>query len=388
MTAIEFEIIDEIQAEDQENADSLIIDAQIEKAEKQLRALQKKESQLDKEYESLQEKLDQSNNVNKSLWDKVKSHEKDMPPSGNKQGSFFIQLRHVEAELERWEATKEGLTAVVHNLQGEVSNASAKNQRLRKQVDELYDAYNSAETVELHKKGELKAHSDKLFMQTTERDNLKDIVESLKEKIKSSAHGLKEINPQEAAMLLAQKNFLQKEVNEKTKYLEIIKSEEKNIQTLTAVKRNRRTNSMKNKASTFNWLSERSTLLAKVKKARKDVKMLDATERGVARSTERKQNQIESLNYNSEEVKLALLSEIRSFPTEMPEFMKDALEVEKNFTVKLQKKLAQIDNSFEQIGQFKEDATAVMKLDEDIAQNETRKQLLLDELHMLRKMVL
>ena len=387
MTAVEFSIIDKIQKDDEQKANESILDMHIQTYEKQLRQIKAQEAKLQEEYENVHRNLEKVTFDNSVLVGQLKHTEVDTINGADNSGSFFIQLRRVEAELERWETSKEGLTSIVRSLQGDVSNISAKNLRLRKQVDELKQQYDSAEVYMNEKNAELQTANENLAEETSTSGNLKAVVESLKEKIRNFAHGLKDIDPKDTAMLLAQSRFLQNEIAAKTKRLQNLKSEEKTLNSVIYNKQVRRTNVMKSKASTNNWFSERSTLIARVKKLRKDIKMLDTTERGIIRTTERNQSQFDSLNYTSDEVKLAILSEIHSFPTEMPEFIQDAIEVEESYSTKLEKKMEAIEESFQLINNFKENTTQIMKLDEEIAENVARKELLLSELHALRKLI-
>ena len=387
MTAVEFSIIDRIQKDDEQKANESILDMHIQTYEKQLRQIKAQEAKLQEEYENVHRNLEKVTFDNSVLVGQLKHTEVDTINGADNSGSFFIQLRRVEAELERWETSKEGLTSIVRSLQGDVSNISAKNLRLRKQVDELKQQYDSAEVYMNEKNAELQTANENLAEETSTSGNLKAVVESLKEKIRNFAHGLKDIDPKDTAMLLAQSRFLQNEIAAKTKRLQNLKSEEKTLNSVIYNKQVRRTNVMKSKASTNNWFSERSTLIARVKKLRKDIKMLDTTERGIIRTTERNQSQFDSLNYTSDEVKLAILSEIHSFPTEMPEFIQDAIEVEESYSTKLEKKMEAIEESFQLINNFKENTTQIMKLDEEIAENVARKELLLSELHALRKLI-
>ena len=387
MTAVEFSIIDRIQKDDEQKANESILDMHIQTYEKQLRQIKAQEAKLQEEYENVHRNLEKVTFDNSVLVGQLKHTEVDTINGADNSGSFFIQLRRVEAELERWESSKEGLTSIVRSLQGDVSNISAKNLRLRKQVDELKQQYDSAEVYMNEKNAELQTANENLAEETSTSGNLKAVVESLKEKIRNFAHGLKDIDPKDTAMLLAQSRFLQNEIAAKTKRLQNLKSEEKTLNSVIYNKQVRRTNVMKSKASTNNWFSERSTLIARVKKLRKDIKMLDTTERGIIRTTERNQSQFDSLNYTSDEVKLAILSEIHSFPTEMPEFIQDAIEVEESYSTKLEKKMEAIEESFQLINNFKENTTQIMKLDEEIAENVARKELLLSELHALRKLI-
>ena len=219
MTAVEFSIIDRIQKDDEQKANESILDMHIQTYEKQLRQIKAQEAKLQEEYENVHRNLEKVTFDNSVLVGQLKHTEVDTINGADNSGSFFIQLRRVEAELERWETSKEGLTSIVRSLQGDVSNISAKNLRLRKQVDELKQQYDSAEVYMNEKNAELQTANENLAEETSTSGNLKAVVESLKEKIRNFAHGLKDIDPKDTAMLLAQSRFLQNEIAAKTKRL-------------------------------------------------------------------------------------------------------------------------------------------------------------------------
>lgn len=384
MERIEFQIVEEIQQKDQEVADSKVLEQQISQAEQQLRSLQDQEFRLHEQYEKIQQKLEVENKKNESIMEDFKKNDTDLGISIG-EGSFFIQLRHVEAEIERWENSKECLESATHSLSANVSNASAQRSRLMKKIEELREQLQNAKANEIAKQGELKSINDKLLLKTTELDDLKQNIEETKKKIEIRAQEVKALTPEELALLLAQKDFLQKEVSEKKKYLDSLKIEENNTNTKFHNRKARLQKQTENSFLTSNWLNDRINLIAKIKNLRKEMKNLQTRERGNARSIERNLQQIESLNFNNEEIKLALIAEKSLYCFEKSQFMLDALKVEKSYKLKLQKRYQQLDKTQTTIDEFKRTTESIIQLSDESASDETRKNLLLQELYEIRK---
>ena len=384
MERIEFQVIYEIQQKDQDVADSKVLDQQIAQAEQQLRSLQDQEFRLHNQYEKIQQKLEVENKKNESLMEDFKKNDTDLGISSG-VGSFFIQLRHIEAEIERWENSKECLKSATHSLQANLSDASAHRSRLLKKIEPVREQLQNAKANEIAKQGELKSINDKLLLKTNELDDLKQGIEETKKKIQVRAQEVKALTPEELALLLAQKDFLQKEVSEKKKYLETLKIEENNTNSRFYNRKARLQKQTENSFLTSNWLHDRINLIAKIKILRKEMKNLQTRERGNVRSIERNLQQVESLNFNHDEIKLALIAEKNIYRYEKSQFMLDALKIERSYRQKLQRRSEKLDKTQTTIEDFTSKTASVIKLSDESASDETRQNLLLQELMELRK---
>lgn len=381
---IEFQIIEEIQQNDLEIADEKVLDQRIVDAELQLRSIRDQENRLKDQYEKIQEKLENASKKNDLMMDDFTKTDNDpVNPSGT--GSFFVQLRHLEAEIERWENTKERLESLTHSLEGDISSASAQRNRLMKKTESLREQCQNAKINQLAKQNELKSLNDKLLMTTTELDDLKRDVEEIKKKIQDRAQEAQELSPEELALLIAQKNFLQKEVMEKRKFLDSLINEENSTNTRINNLKIRNPRKNKNTYLISNWFHDRINLISKIKNLRKEMKNLQTRERGTIRSVERNQQQIESINFNNDEIKLALIAEKNLYKFEKSQFMLDAMEIEQRYTQKLQTRSGKLDKTQTAIDEFKDSTESVMRLNEECITDDTRKSLLLEELRELRK---
>ena len=222
-------------------------------------------------------------------------------------------------------------------------------------------------------------------MTTTELDDLKRDVEEIKKKIQDRAQEAQELSPEELALLIAQKNFLQKEVMEKRKFLDSLINEENSTNTRINNLKIRNPRKNKNTYLISNWFHDRINLISKIKNLRKEMKNLQTRERGTIRSVERNQQQIESINFNNDEIKLALIAEKNLYKFEKSQFMLDAMEIEQRYTQKLQTRSGKLDKTQTAIDEFKDSTESVMRLNEECITDDTRKSLLLEELRELRK---
>jgi predicted nucleic acid-binding Zn-ribbon protein len=112
----EFEKIEEIQHTDEERASERFLDAKIQNATDQLRLLESQEQRLNSELSTLSQK---SNALSATLSDAADSGGLSPAPA-QRTGTFFQQLRHLEAQVETRENEKSGLRAVIHSLQADV----------------------------------------------------------------------------------------------------------------------------------------------------------------------------------------------------------------------------------------------------------------------------
>lgn len=380
---MEFQQIKEIIDDDQIIVNERILDEQIADASRQLASLETKEMKLNKEYKTCQKKLAESQKTNQQL-NRNESKIQDCYDENN-QGTFFIQLRRVEADIERCKMSVEGLNSVISNLKGEQAKSNALSKRLQTKLSELRSQYEMVKNDETVKKSQLNILNGQLDEVTAERDSLQEDVEDLKVKLNELVDDIQEVTPIERDFLITQKETLQNEVKEKTKQLEDMQNEEKFLSSKSQFNQTKRNRKISSVTSTSNWLNEREAMIGRIKNLRTAIKNLETQQRGVEKSQVKNQETIDESNFHPEETKLALICERLSIPTTINDFFLRALEIEKSRYEKLKAKLEHITKISSQISEFTTNTSPILKLDEDMVENTIRINLLKDELASLRE---
>ena len=375
----EFRRIAEIIDKDQLESNEKILDERIASASRQLNSLETKEMKLNKELKMVQKKLSDLQKTNSQL-SKRASKLQESPSEPINKGSFFIQLRRVEAEIERLEQSNDSLKMVINSMKSEFNKANAKNKVLLNKRNDLHSQYDNVHNDEMAKKSHLFEMNDELNNKTSECDALKDNVEELKAKLEEKSQNIKKFTPEEAAFLTSQKESLQRELKQQLKILEDKQNLEKSINMKIQYVRQKRNRNFNSYSSTSNWVNERASLIAKLKKVRNEIKNLDTHQRGVSQT----QAFIDELRFSKEDAKMSLIAERLSIPTKTDDFMKIAYEVEKEQTIRFENELSEIDRVYNEVSKFKTDVTGFTKMDEEIAENGSRITLLKDELASLR----
>lgn len=380
---MEFQQIRDLIKNDQIITAERMLDEQIADASRQLASLETKEMKLNKEYKTCQKKLAESQKTNLQL---KKNKDKILDCyDENNQGTFFIQLRRVEADIERCKMNIDGLKSVINNLKGEQAKSTALSSRLLSKLNELRSQRETVKNDETVKKNQLNILTNQLDEATVERDILEADVEELKIRLNELVDDIQAVTPIERDFLVTQRDTLQNEIKEKLKILDDMLNQEKSLNSkaqFSQVKRNRKFSSV---ASTSNWLSEREALIGKIKNLRTTVKNLETQQRGVEKTQIKNQETVVDSNFNAEETKLALICERLSVPTSLNDFFMKALEIEKSRNEKLKTKLEQIAKVTNQVTEFTAITSPIMKLNEDMVENTIRITLLRDELSSLRE---
>lgn len=380
---MEFQQIRDLIDNDQIITAERILDEQIVDASRQLASLETKEMKLKKEFKTWQKKLAESQKTNQQL-SKNESKIQDCYDE-NKQGTFFIQLRRVEADIERCKMSIEGLNSVINNLKGEQAKSTASSKRLLSKLDELRSQYETVKNDETVKKNQLRNLTNQLDEATEERDSLEADVEEIKARLNELVDDIQEVTPIERDFLITQKDTLQKEVKEKLKILDDRQNEEKFLMSKSQFTQTRRNRKISSVTSTSNWLSEREAMIGKIKNLRTTIKNLETQQRGVEKMQVKNQETIDDSNFHPEETKLALICEKLSIPTTINEFFLKALEIEKSRNEKLKAKLAHLSKISDRVSEFTTSTSPILKLDEEMVENTIRITLLRDELSDLRE---
>jgi chromosome segregation ATPase len=376
----EFEKIEEIQHTDEERANEKFLDAKIQNATEQLRALESQELRLNSELLSLSQK---SSALAASLGDgsDTTSATAATPP---RAGTFFQQLRHLEAQLETRENEKSGLRAVLHSLQAEIGSFAARNRRLLQTLTQLREQNSGLLAQESARQRDVAALQTKLNSLTDERDFLQGVCESTKAKIVARVTEMRETSPEAIGRLVAERSGLETLLRDEAKRLERLQNDERASSSRIAAQNARRKKDMERTMSASEWVSERAALLGKVKKARQELALLGSRERGAAKATQDVQSRFEGIAYEQEEAKAAIAAETTSIQLAPGRFLADALATEKRYESRLRRQIEELEGIEKTVAQFKVEHAEGVACDEEIAAKGRRIALLTEELRELR----
>jgi chromosome segregation ATPase len=376
----EFAKIEEIQHTDEERANEKFLDAKILNASEQLRLLESQEGRLNSELSTLAQK----NTAIKATLCDAPDTVGLAPPLSMRTGTFFQQLRNLEAQIETRENEKSGLRAVIHSLQAEIGSFAARNRRLLQTLTQLREQNSALLAQESSRQREVESLQRKLQSLVEERDFLQGVCEETKAKILARVTEMRETSPEEISRLVAERSGLESLLREETKKLERLQNDERGSSSRLAAQNARRKKDMERTMSANEWVSERAALLAKVKKARQELGLLGSRERGAAKATQDVQNKMEGLSYDQEEVKAAIVAETISTPLAPSKFLADALATEKRYEQKLRRQVDELASLEKTVAQFKAEHAEVVACDEEIAAKGRRIALLTEELRELR----
>lgn len=372
--------IKELQAAHSAGALNTFTDQSIRSSSQQLRSLEAKKAKLTEELASLQQTLEAAKRINE---------EEQSKPQYTREikGNFFQQLRQIEAEIEDQENMCDGERAVISNLKGEIGVISAKNRKLRKQRDALTDQIRTMDKAAQAKQTELARKNAELQKLDNERDTLFDFCESMKNDTKQLSAECREITPEIVQELMQQKLVLENEIRNKKEELETARNAEKSANSHYTAKQRIKQKELDSKLSPMNWMSERAALVAKVKKARQEIAALEVRERGAVNAENYMRTTREELNGTPEEIKKALIAEMQALPNEVPEFLSDAILVEKRHEQKLRKQMRETEEASTRVSAGTEQNQRHMTSNENAAGNGPRIELLKAELQELRRML-
>lgn len=358
-----------------------LLDVQIADTSRSLHILEAEQMKLSTELEDLQHHFAELEAENETL---EQEYQKPPDPTAPSKGSFFQQLRQVEAQEERLQASYEAIRSTVHKLRDEIKSHEAKSTRLLVKRDNLREQATDYTKRRAAKKAELKQLNDRLFEKDEELLFLTDTCEEIKTKIKEESADLQEFTPEYSAKLQYQYQLLRNTIQERTEYLEKIRNQEAARNSQLAAKQNFRKKDIEKAASPMKWMGQRAALIAKVKKMKQELALIENRERSATKSASRNQQQREEINWNETEIKQAIIAEIKSFKTGPTPFMVDTLNTEKACTQILQNKLKDIEKAHESIVNHKTNTTTLLTKQEELATKGDRIELLKDELQQLR----
>lgn len=302
-----------------------------------------------------------------------------------RKGTFFEQLRRVEAEIEREESNQSGFKAVIGTLKGQISAYSAKNRKMGRKLEDLREQRLTIEKLNIKKKTELDHQKEALAVVTNERDTLYEVCEQMKKDTVTLSQECRKIDPASILELQAQKTLLENEIKSKKEMLFSVKHAEKAANSQYAAKKKLKQKQLDTKLTPTQWMSERAALLAKVKKARQDIIMLDNRERSAAVVETMAQTEKDNINATADEIKAAIVAEMESLPTSVPIFLTDAIATEKRYQMRLEKQIKDAIAAFMRISEGKAKNAQHMDADEEVTVKGPRLALLTEELKDIRR---
>jgi hypothetical protein len=134
-------------------------------------------------------------------------------------------------------------------------------------------------------------------------------------------------------------------------------------------------------------MSERATLVSRVKRARDELELLGMREKGNSRSVSRVAQRKEENSYNERDAKAALIQEIAELKSDKSVFLVQTREIELTVKDELAAKLAEIEETMVRIADFQKTTLELMEQQKANAARVGRIKVLKAELADLRAKV-
>ena len=375
--------IQRLKEKDAEDAVNAMLDSQINDAEHNLTILQNKRLKLTETLATLKVKMEEVEVEN----DRLSETFKEPPMNDDQRGSFFDQLRNLEAIQEQYRGQIQGLKAVNYSLTSEINKTQNQVKILAQNIAELQEQSANADADRIHRIGDLSQSRNKL----NELDEQLELVTreciDIKAAIKRKADNLKSMSVESVANLISQKQALENELRNKKEKLEKKKKKEGDYTIKSSADEKIRQRLQDIKMSPNAWMSQRLSLVAKIKRAKEELELLDSRQRGVNKSNTRVDSIKDNMKWTDDTAKWAIACEIAELQKEPPKFLGNALATELNFKKEMEAQLADIERTSNQITQFKETTMELMHEQEITAGKAEKLALLKKELSELRSKI-
>lgn len=302
----------------------------------------------------------------------------------NLTGDFFEQLRILEAQNEIIGAKLSGLKLGNVDLQAEVQSNINKTRILQKQNFELQEKVANLKELHEKRKSDIKEQEDRNVKLQAEEEQLKSECIQIKEETRKKAEGLKAMAKNAAEDIFAQRQLLITTIAERKAELEKNKEMERDNNFSSFLNEKKRTSSMKTQSAS-NWMSERISLVGKIKKA-KD-KLLELSRHTNVHS--RKNVQLKSPILKKDtlsdiEIKKALVLEIDALKNYKFDFLDQSIRSEKSYNNSLVRELAEINNYSDKIEKFRISNQEMIEKQNNTQENVRRLNLLTEELKSIK----
>ena len=376
----ELQEIQILREKDEEEATKTLLEHQIMDATARLRQLETARTTLQAELEDLEKTFDDITAENDKLADDFKEPNLE----DDQRGTFFEQLRRVDAIEEHLTAQVTGLKSVTGRLHGELNATEARLRRYQAQLDDARKQFQNADAERTRASGDLIQKRAKLQRLDEDLGIVTEACKDIKEAVKAKAAQMKGFTEEDAATLLAQKKKLEEELKAKREEVRTLEHRERDLGfKYNATKKGREQRSaLKQSASA--WMSQRMSLVAKVKRAKEELELLTSRERGASKSNENATRSQENMSYNEEDAKHALASEIEELNNEKSVFLENTLKTEMKVKEELEKKLRDFEGTSVEILEFQKTTMELLAVQKSNAGKEQRIAVLKKELADLR----
>jgi len=293
---------------------------------------------------------------------------------------FFDQLRTIESYEELNLKKLNSLKTIINNLSNEIKTTSNRQDKLMKEI--YIENSKKSEIIDLinEKRSEIAKFSKELEEKNNEYQHLYLECNRIGDQTKKQSDEMLSKANKPAIEVFSQAALLKKELENRERELQVLFAKEKEIRSQNIAFEKRRNKEMLNDQSPLKWLSERAALVAKVKRARSDLTMIENREKSVTQSTK----YLKSKSENSPEIniKRAVKLEILEIEKLNNSFLLNSIEVEKSYSGHLKDQISNIEKTINTILSFKGETIDQVKHKSNLNMKKKRINMLKNEVAM------
>jgi chromosome segregation ATPase len=300
------------------------------------------------------------------------------------EGAFFDQLRAIEADQDRAQGELTGLKGVKRKLEAELSLYDAKVRRLFVQLESLRSDFSAAESDRLKRVGDLTQRKSVLATLDSELALLVRTCEGLRTSAQDKATELRGTSEESIGLLVATRKGYEEALLKRRARIQQLQKERRDQASVQAVDTKLRRKGSSLSQSTANWMTERASLVSKVKKVREELAMFDSRSRSATRSSTRTASRKEQAGYSEDEAKIAIVREIAEVKADHSMFLAHTHESELTVQAELTAKLTELERTQIEIEEFQKGAMNLLNQQRINAAQESKLRALRRELLDLR----
>ena len=173
-------------------------------------------------------------------------------------------------------------------------------------------------------------------------------------------------------------------VREAKNHVAILKKEQSRMKFQNNIDRKQQHKVMKEISSPISWMSERTALIGKIKKARSDLEQLKNRDRGVIRAAETVEKRMQDINYSEDDIKAAIICELSTIQTELTIFPIDSIELEKSYNQELTANLKEVLDATALVEEYHKSIVGLLARQDAIAAQGDRLESLKNEIVSLK----
>ena len=376
---MELEKIQQLYDEDIYENQLKILNEQIVEASRTESSLSFEALKLKKKIEHLNETLVELEAENERLGEAY------VEPSTNfskilKNGTFFQQLRALDSVEERLTNQISGLQIIKRNLSDDIKAGSARLQTFQKQHESLISEIEDLNAKNLHYSTELLRLESKSIELSEQRMTLYENAENTKAKINNASQYSQSESSINSVDLRNLHASLVKELSNLQEELIQSQKKEKSILTASQAQEALLNKKVAIESSPSKWISQRTSLVSKIRKARQELALLETRERSSNRI-----NSIASSSISDEDARIAIFLELQDMKKKNNNFLKYSIETENNYAQQLMQKIEEIDKITSELSSFKEETDKLLKEQEEQADRQNYLSLLKADLEEIRR---